>query len=133
MPRLSAWFIRAALLYLLLGFTIGMLLLWNKGRPLHPALWQLLPAHIEFLLLGWTVQLVIGVAYWILPRFRTKRRKTELVWASFGLLNSGIWLVALSGYIDATGVARLIGRFLEAGAVGAFAVHAWYRVKPAGR
>ena len=46
MPRLSVWFIRSALLYLLLGFTLGGLMLWNKGLPIHPVLWRLLPAHM---------------------------------------------------------------------------------------
>ncbi len=56
MPRLSQWIIRTAFIYLLLGFTFGALLLAHKGVPLHPALWSWLPAHIEFLLMGWIVQ-----------------------------------------------------------------------------
>lgn len=130
MPRLSALLIRTALIYLLLGFTLGGLMLWNKGLPIHPGIWRLLPAHMEFLLLGWTVQLVMGVAYWILPRFRTRRPKTELVWLSFGLLNAGIWFVAVGGYTSSAASAQLIGRFLEVGAVVAFVIHAWFRVKP---
>lgn len=129
MPRLSAWFTRAACIYLLLGFTVGGLLLWNKGLPIHPALWRLLPAHIEFLLLGWTVQLVMGVAYWILPRFRTKRPLTGLVWLSFGLLNGGIWLM-VGGSLMGSAAVQLVGRLGEVAAVLSFAVHAWVRVKP---
>lgn len=130
MPRLSAWFIRAALLYLLLGFALGGLMLWNKGLPIHPSLWRLLPAHLEFLLLGWTVQLVIGVAYWILPRFHTKRRKSALVWLSFVLLNGGIWFVAVGGFIEPADEMQLAGRLMEVGAVVAFVIHAWARIKP---
>ena len=69
MPRLSQWYIRSAFIYLFLGFTIGALLLANKGIPLHPALWGWLPIHIEFLLIGWLLQLILGMAFWILPRF----------------------------------------------------------------
>ena len=75
-------------------------------------------------------QLAIGVAYWILPRFRTKRRKTRLVWLSFGLLNLGIWSVVVGGLVGWTEVAQLAGRLMEAAAVVAFAIHAWFRVKP---
>ncbi len=132
MPRLSTWLIRAALIYLLLGFSVGGLLLWNKGVPIYPSVWRLLPAHMEFLLLGWTVQLVIGVAYWILPRFRGQRPKTALVWLSFALLNGGVWLVVASGFVAAASTVQLIGRLMESGAVVAFAIHAWLRVKPAG-
>lgn len=132
MPRLSCWLIRTALVYLLLGFTLGGLMLWHKGLPIHPAVWLLLPAHMEFLLLGWTVQLVMGVAYWTLPRAGTKRRKSILVWFSYGLLNAGVCLVALSGFAPATALIHLTGRLMEAGAVTAFAIHAWGRVKPFG-
>jgi hypothetical protein len=55
MPRLSCWCLRASLLHLLVGFTLGALLLFHKGVPVHPAFWQLLPPHIECLLLGWTL------------------------------------------------------------------------------
>lgn len=74
MPRLSQWLIRTALIYLLLGFTLGALLLTHKGIPLHPALWSWLPTHIEFLLMGWIAQLTMGVAFWILPRYWKKSR-----------------------------------------------------------
>ncbi len=133
MPRLSVWFIRTALLYLACGFSLGGLLLWNKGLPIHPDIWRLLPAHMEFLLLGWTLQLVIGVAYWILPRFRSERSKSELVWLTFGLLNVGIWFVAIGGFMRALPLVQLAGRLLETAAIVAFVIHAWLRVKPAGQ
>ena len=69
MPRFSIWTIRAALLYLATGFTLGALLLWNKGVTISPQIWRLLSTHIEFLIFGWTLQLVMGVAFWILPGF----------------------------------------------------------------
>jgi hypothetical protein len=68
MPQFSVYSVRAALLYLALGFTIGGLLLFHKGIPLHPILWTMLPAHIDFLLIGWTAQLIMGVSFWILPQ-----------------------------------------------------------------
>ncbi|NOZ73444.1 MAG: hypothetical protein GXP38_16340 [Chloroflexi bacterium] len=67
MPRLSTWFVRASLIYLALGVTLGGLLLAEKGIPFYPALWIALPVHMEFLLIGWMVQLAMGMAYWILP------------------------------------------------------------------
>lgn len=132
MPRLAVWSIRAALLYLVAGFTLGMLLLIHKGVPLHPALWRLLPAHIEFLLFGWTLQLALGVAFWILPRFRTERGTVRLAWLALGLLNLGVWLSTAGFWFgNARGLA-LSGRALEAIAVALFALHAWPRIKPPG-
>ena len=131
MPRAALWYIRLALLYLLLGFTLGALLLANKGVPLSPYLWQWLPAHIEFLLLGWTLLLALGVAFWILPRFQTTRPRTGLVWLALILLNGGVWLVALAPFMPTVNWLQLAGRMVEAGGAVAFALHAWPRVKPA--
>lgn len=134
MPRYSVWAVRAALLYLALGFTLGALLLFHKGVPITPALWAALPLHIEALLVGWTVQLAIGVAFWILPRFRLppKRGNEKLAWLSFGLLNLGVWLVGLGPLLAPGGALVLGGRLAEALAGVAFVLHAWPRVKPPG-
>ena len=130
MPRLSVWFVRTALAYLALGLTLGMLLLWNKGIPLDPQVWRLLPAHIEFLLMGWTVQLALGVAFWILPRWQTQRGDVRPAWLAFVLLNVGIWCVVLGGWLSLPDGVVAFGRVCEAAAAGAFALHAWPRVKP---
>jgi hypothetical protein len=130
MPRLSAWFVRAALIYLALGFTLGMLLLANKGIQISPYIWQLLPAHIEFLLIGWTVQLALGVAFWILPRWQTQRGNVRPAWVAFFLLNMGIWCVVLTPWLNLPAWVLSLGRVCEAAAAGAFALHAWPRVKP---
>ena len=95
MPRLSAWFIRTALIYLASGFTFGMLLLFHKGVPLSPWMWRLLPLHVECMLIGWTVQLAMGVAFWILPRFGALRGNETPVWLAYGLINVGVLAVGL--------------------------------------
>ncbi len=134
MPRLSVIAVRAALGYLLLGFTLGALLLANKGVPLAGWIWYLLPAHIEFLLVGWTAQLALGVAFWILPRFTGGSRGNETLaaWA-LALLNAGIWLAAAQGFIPALAFLALPGRFLQGLAALLFALHAWGRVRPSGK
>lgn len=131
MPRLSVWFIRSSLAYLVLGFTFGGLMLFNKGAPLHPSLWSLLPAHIEFVLFGWTVQLVLGMAFWILPRFPKPpvRGNEKLAWTAFILINAGIWLLALASFGLAGEWLTLSGRLAEAAGILGFAIHAWPRVR----
>jgi hypothetical protein len=126
--------VKAALLYLALGFTLGGFLLANKGISLHPALWLLLPAHQEFLLSGWMFHLALGVVLWILPRFsqEPKRGNTRLAWAGWVLLNLGIWAIGLSHLAPGWVWLSLLGRSLQAGGGVAFAVHAWPRIKPAG-
>jgi hypothetical protein len=135
MPKLSTWMIRAALAYLALGFTFGGLMLFQKGVPVDTVLWSLLPAHIEFLLLGWTVQLVMGMGFWILPRFsRPPRRGNEpLAWAAFGLLNLGVWLAGLGPVLFASAVLVAAGRAAELLSALAFVAHAWPRIKAIGQ
>jgi hypothetical protein len=132
MPPLSIWYVRSALVHLLTGFTVGGLMLANKGVPFAPDLWLLRSAHIELLLVGWLIQLAMGVAFWILPRFwqpPVRGNETGAV-ISLVLLNTGVWLVIIgtiwrSGYILA-----LVGRLCEAGAAVAFASHLWPRIVP---
>ena len=133
MPHLSAWAIRLALLHLAAGFTIGLLILANKGVPFAPAIWRLLPAHIELLLVGWTVQLAMAVVHWIVPRFRGGDfGRLWLAQLSFGLLNSGVIVVSLGPFVGISSSAAFLGRLLEACAVLSFALYIWPRIRPQG-
>ena len=131
MPRLSSLLIRASLIYLALGFTFGGLLLANKAFPLYPATWGLLPAHMELLLIGWTAQLALGVAFWILPRFGQGLPcgNEALGWFSFVSLNLGVWLVIVPAILPLAWLATT-GRILEALAALIFLFAVWRRVKP---
>jgi hypothetical protein len=133
MPRLSVYFIRASLVYLLLGFTLGGLLLANKGVMISLAIWMLLPIHIEFDLMGWLVQLAMGVAFWVLPRFSKGplRGDERLSWLAFLLINLGILFVALEGILDFKWLV-FTGRVIETIALAFFAVGNWRRIKPHG-
>ncbi len=129
MPRLTVWFIRAALIHLMLGFTIGSLILAHKGILISHHLWRLLPTHVEFLFFGWVVQLIMGVAFWIFPRFWRSRGNEKLAWAAFTLLNLGVWLVGVGSLM---GLNILVGRLVEIAAIAAFVAHIWPRIKPPG-
>jgi hypothetical protein len=129
MPRVSAWFVRASLCHLVAGFVLGALLLAGKGITLGFDAWALRPVHIEMLLVGWMIQLVMGVAIWIFPRFvlrRAPQRSAVTAWLALALLNCGVLLVSLGGSFLAA------GRLIEIVAAASFAVHLWGRVSPAG-
>lgn len=132
MPGLSVWTVRLALVNLVIGFTLGMLLLWNKGLFIGAWVWRLLPAHMELLLLGWTAQFILGVAFWILPRFGSARGNVKAAVAAVMLLNAGVWMVASAPLWPGAQWLPLWGRGLETGAALAFALHAWPRIKPPG-
>jgi hypothetical protein len=133
MPRLSVWFIRLGLLYLAIGFSIGALMLANKGLAVAPWLWRLRPAHVEFLLIGWIVQLVMGIIFWITPRFHSSRGNARPAWVALVLINIGVLLISLSAVLGLDGWHLVAGRLAELCAVVAFARHAWPRIKAIGQ
>lgn len=119
------------MLYLLPGFTIGGLMLANKGVMISPNLWTLLPLHIEFAVLGWMIQLAMGVAFWILPRYRmgAPRGDERLSWAALVLVNLGILGIVLDVMFHVDWL-MLMGRGLEALGLILFVMGNWNRIKP---
>lgn len=124
MPRVSAWLVRSSLLHLAVGVTIGALLLAGKaGWPLGGG--ALVPVHREMLLVGWLVQLALGVGFWILPPVRGGAIRKRPAWTVAVLLNAGVALFlagSLWGGAGGAGWLRAAGRTLEALAVVGFAV-----------
>jgi hypothetical protein len=132
MPKLSVWLIRASLIHMGVGFLFGASILYNKGIPTYAWIWRLLNPHIELMIFGWTMQLVMGVAFFALPRFshRANRYGTEsLGWWSFYLLNGGVWLTSVADWY-ADGRLALFGRLLVLTAVMTYVIMMWPRVKP---
>jgi heme/copper-type cytochrome/quinol oxidase subunit 1 len=131
MPRFSFWVIRFSLVYLLIGFSLGGLMLTNKGQPFASWIWRLLPVHIELLLFGFVVQFVMGIAYWIFPRFVGGSRGNEQnYWISIVLLNLAIWVISCAAWFMLPGLYVMIGRVLEGGSALLFLINSWRRVKP---
>ena len=135
MPRLSVWAVRLSLLYLLLGFTFGAIMLANKGAPFAPWAWNLLPGHIDILLFGFVIQLAMGMAFWILPRYRSRppeqaRGNERVMAAAVGLLNLGIWVAVIVGLFNLPGAWLAGAHLLEALAAALFALQAWNRIRP---
>jgi cbb3-type cytochrome oxidase subunit 1 len=134
MMRLSVWVVRTALVYLGIGLLIGALMLAQKGVPIEGTLLRLLPLHIEVVLVGWTLQLGMGIAFWILPRFSHEPRYGREVfgWLAYGLLNIGVLSVGVGQWLGAPSIIMFVGRVAEVLAVVSFAAHAWPRIKPLG-
>jgi hypothetical protein len=124
--------IRAALIHMGIGFLLGALLLQQKGIPVHAWMWKLLNPHIELMIFGWTIQLIMGTAYFILPRFALHRSRygaESLGWWSFYLLNTGVSLTCLAYWFAVYGAA-LAGRLLILLSVLIYVIMIWPRVKP---
>lgn len=132
MPSLSVYFIRTAFIYLILGFSIGTLLLWQKATFISAEIWKFLPMHLELLTFGFLIQFIMGVAFWILPKYSSNPRRgnENLVWIAFILLNLGILIVSFQSTFSNSLLAALVGRVSEFLAFIIFAASMWMRVKP---
>jgi hypothetical protein len=95
------------------------------------------PVYIHLLTVGWITQLIMGVGYWMFPKFSKEnpRGSVPVAWISFVLLNAGLilrviseprvaersqpdlgWMLALSA------VLQLIAGWL-------FVINTWFRIK----
>ena len=132
MPKLSAWLVRASLLHMGAGFLFGAMILHHKGITIYDWTWKLLNPHIELMVFGWTMQLVMGVAFFALPRFSRRESRYGAVylgWWSFFLLNTGVIVTAVAQWFSISSYA-LSGRLLVILAVLAYVTMIWPRVKP---
>jgi hypothetical protein len=129
-PKLSRWFIRTALGYLLVSLVAGVLQMTSPA--LRPLLW---PTYLHLLVLGWLTQLIFGVAFWMFPRYSAKEphRSEWLGWTSYWLFNAGLLLRAVGEPSLALGVRTgwilVLAALLQLGAGWAFILNTWPRVK----
>lgn len=94
MPTLSRWFIKAGMLYFVVGSAMSALVL---AQPVMgwASSWQALrPVYLHFLFIGWVTQIIIGVAFWMFPKYSKEapRGDERIGWAVFWLLNVGLVL-----------------------------------------
>lgn len=130
MPTPSRWMIRLSFVYLLLGILLGALMLIHKAYFIHAAIWMMLPIHIEVTIFGWIIQLTLGTAYWMLPRFLEgpPRGDSRLAYAVIASLNLGIIFVIADSLLSFALPFDLIGRVFELTAVGLFVALHWNRI-----
>lgn len=137
MPYVSRLFIKTGIAYLVVTFVAGavMLSLEALGRPV-PLIIGIEHGHAGFI--GWLVNMVIGVAYWLLPANRARFSQTQgryperVARSSFYLLNVGLILRLVGEPLLAVGaVVRFIvvvAAVLQVIGIAAFAGIAWQRV-----
>ena len=98
MPTLTRWYIKAAFIYFVLALLVGILLGVQAIWTFSPPQADLMPSYFHLLAEGWITMLIIGVAFWMFPKYTLDRpRRSEgLGWASFILLNIGLLLRMIS-------------------------------------
>ena len=98
MPTLSRYFIKTGLLYFVVGLLMGAVMLAQPLFGWPSGLQTLRPVYLHFLFIGWVTQIIMGVGYWMFPKYsKEKPRGSErLGWAVFILLNAGLILRGIS-------------------------------------
>lgn len=118
-------FVKASLVWLTLGITLGV------AMAIYPAWIIYRPAHLHMLVLGFVTMMIYGVAYHVIPRFAgtplySRRAPAwHLVASNFGLA-----LMVLGFVLRATGVPLgalllAVGGVLSATAAYTFAFVLW--------
>lgn len=133
MPTLTRWFLKAALVYLILALSLGLLLVLPGRSPFA----GVFPVYLHLLTFGWLTQLIFGVALWMFPKFSpAKPRGYEwLGWGTFILLNTGLVLrmifEPLNGILPSplSGWMLVLAALLQWLSALAFTANTWKRVR----
>ncbi len=154
MPKLSRWFVKSALLCLLLGSALTALTLAGDlltAGPVDSALAALRPLSWHLLTMGWATELIFGVAYWMFPltgpaggrsgapRGDTRRGDERLGWTAFALFNTGLLLRALGEPLatlqpgPAAGLLLPLSALAQVAALALFVIFMWPRIRPLGK
>jgi cbb3-type cytochrome oxidase subunit 1 len=136
MDKTTVWFIKASMVYFLVGSIIGFIMtVWPEGvvhyRSVH--------AHLN--LLGWMSMMIYGVGYHILPRFSGRPLYSlSIARAQFWLANIGLigmistWpLVTRDIALGISKTLLAIFSLTEALAVFLFIYNIWKTMKTAGQ
>ncbi len=128
MPVIVRWYVKSALVYLVLA--LGMELIRQGGA----ARWAAASVSWHLFAVGWLTQLIFGIALWMLPSFTREqpRRSDRLNWAILWTLNLGLILRAVVEPLPAfpaRGGLLVVSALLQWLAGVGFVVNVWARVR----
>jgi hypothetical protein len=138
MPPLSRWFIKAGFVSLALSLLLELFQLRPASLfpTLPPAAVHL--AAIHLLTVGWLLQVILGVAFWMFPRHPTAPPRGDARWGWFALvvLNAGL-AFRLAGESGRLGYGwpawpLVVAAVLQVAGVAAGLVLLWPRIRTSG-
>jgi hypothetical protein len=137
LPILTRLWIKTALVYFVLALLLGILLAGQSAGLFHLPVQSLFPSYIHFLAVGWISQLIIGVVFWMFPKYTqaNPRRSEGLGWVTYITLNLGLLLRLVGEPLHAATNAAWAGWVMAASALllliagTAFVINTWGRVK----
>lgn len=137
MPPLTRWFIKTALVYLVLSLLTGVFAAADPVLSMPYPVAGLMPLYFQLLMVGWITQLIFGIAYWMFPiASRDEPRGYPwLGWVAYVSLNAALLIsgvTELANVLDAFPVlpwATELSLVLQLVAAVAFVLNTWNRVK----
>ncbi|GAB4476150.1 MAG: hypothetical protein Kow00124_17940 [Anaerolineae bacterium] len=138
MPFLTRLIIKTSLVCFVLALLTGAVILVGpalglRGFPFNlPAL---RPVYLHLLMVGWVTQLIIGVGYWMFPKYSQERPRGNdlLAWSVYICLNFGLLLRVvgepLSVLRPGWGWLLAASAVLQLTAGLAFILNTWPRIK----
>lgn len=137
MPTLTRYFIKTGLIYFVLALSLGVALVMRPFLRLPEPFIAFSPVYIHLLMVGWVTQLIMGVVYWMFPKYSKDhpRGSEKLGWIVYFLLNIGLILRAVGEPLSVTnpgapgsGMLALSALFQFVAGWG-FVLNTWGRVK----
>ena len=94
MPPLTRWFIKCAMVSLVLAFLVRAVMAALPLWEMQVGVAALAPVYLHLFMWGWVTQLIFGVVYWMFPKYsKDNPHGHEGLWqATFWLFNIGLLL-----------------------------------------
>lgn len=133
----ARFYVRTALIYLVLAFVVAALVLINQSTSWDARLGALQPVFYHLLMVGWATQLIGGIALWMLPPYSRERPRGDerLGWGAYAALNAGLVLRVIAEPLNAwqpspaLGAALALSAVLQVIAVWLLVIALWPRVR----
>lgn len=102
----------------------------NKAIDFDQRIWSLLPLHYTILIWGFFIQLIMGTAYWMFPKFLSNRPRGSSwqTWFVFYNYNLGLVLYLITKFMIPINPLTLLGKFLIFLGLVTFIKLTWTRV-----
>lgn len=137
MPLLTRLLIKTSFIYLVAALVLGVINASRSLLDLPNFILAMGPVSVHLLVVGWLTQLIMGVIYWMFPKYSKERprRSERLAWATYLTLNAGLLLRVLGEPLNATQPSAFAGGMVALSALlqliagWAFVINTWSRVK----
>jgi hypothetical protein len=129
--------VKTSLVYFVVALSVAVGLAARNLLRLPPVVDTLGPPYLHLLLFGWITQLIMGIVFWMFPKYSREypRHSEGAAWAVYGLLNAGLILRAIGEPANTLRTERLwdmillISATLQWLAGLVFVANTWGRVK----